>query len=472
MFDYTDEKFDSEMLQCLRKLVERAEQAGATEQTLVRYLFLDRFAHDALMHLNLDLSPEDRLPLIKMLLGGDANTLQEVAADISSALSSLGITKKAYPIRVDTAVYTVNKRDFTSLAASAVNLISSGIKESDAIRRTIADLSMEDRLAFLTWYGLKYKDGRNMSYLCAQEEPVIKKVAYDDADNSFIYEFYKRQPAQDARKEEDNEPEQEPEQVKSHVDPLSAQEFKKMRDKMVSRTFAIDKLLEKYRHLLKEEQFDAIEDGLNSLRKNIRKLKTATLHDSIAKVAFIVEQNNWFEGADLIRKIAANDEVFVKQAGLISNPEDMSKVLDSLEEISSFLRQRAIIRELSARDIDIFNLGFGHMSEIGDAAAKLMEAFNGAANKIEDLTGKLRAELQQQTAPKTMPSAVKPLVKPQDLPLVKALEPPPEPVPAEEPTMSEPDPATPELESPSLEVSESPPPAPKTPSVLSPKPSI
>ena len=65
------------------------------------------------------------------------------------------------------------------------------------------------------------------------------------------------------------------------------------------------------------------------------------------------------------------------------------------------------------------------MPEIGDAAAKLMEAFNGSANKIDDLVGKLRAELQQQTAPKMAPGVVKTVVKPQDLPLVKALEPAP-----------------------------------------------
>jgi predicted DNA-binding protein len=277
---------------------------------------------------------------------------------------------------------------------------------------------VSDRLDFLTWYGLKYKSGKNISYLAAQEDVLIKKVANgDDQFPSYIYEFERR-----------NKPAAEvPVSVSfakdSDADPMSAAEFKKMREKMVGRTFAIDKLLEKYRHLLKEEQFDAVEDSLNALRKNIRRLKVATLSDAIEKTAFMAEQNDWFEGADLIRRLAASDEQFVKIANLISRPEDLGKVLKSLDEISGFLRQRAIIRELSARDIDIFNLGFGHMPEIGDAAAKLMEAFNGAANKIDDLVSKLRAELQQQTAPKMAPEVVKTLVKPQDLPLVKALEP-------------------------------------------------
>lgn len=439
MFDYTDEKYDSEMLECLKSLVGRAESSGATKETFVKFLFLDRLAHDALKYLNISPDIADRALLVKDLLGRNTTSLQEVVAEIKNVLDDLGINKKAYPIRVDTAVYTVNKRNFPALAATAATYISSGLKESDAIRRTIAELPMEEKLAFLTWYGLKYKDGRNISYLCAQEEPLIKKVAYDDADNSFVYEFYKRQP----QSEKTNEGEEEDEQESRPADPMSAAEFKKMRDKMVNRTFAIDKLLEKYRHLLAEEQFDTIEDSLNTLRKNIRKLKTATLKDSIKKVAFIIEQNDWFEGADLVRKIAEPDETFIKQAGLISKPEDLDKVLSSLEEISGFLRQRAIIRELSARDIDIFNLGFGHMSEIGDAAAKLMESFNGAANKIDDLVGKLRAELQQQTAPKSAPAVVKPLIKPQDLPLVKALEPPPPQMPKDT-----------ELEEPGLELAE------------------
>ena len=436
MFDYTDSKLDSEMLNNLKALADRATRCGVEPKDLVRYLFLDRILHDSLRHLGTQLSQEEREPLIRHLMGCEVNSLQEISREIGLVLSGRkdpnttyshsigkGVHKKAYPIGVDTAVYTGMKRNFPQLASGAATLVSAGVLEEDAIRRVISDLILEDRLAFLSWYGLKYKSGRNLSYLCAEEDVLIKKVAYD-SENAFVYEFHKRNPpaTQESESVEQNEHSHRP-------DPLSAEEFKRMREKMVGRTFAIDKLLEKYRHLLHEDQFDAIEDSLNILRKNIRKLKTATLKDVIEKVAFTAEQNDWFEGADLIREIAASDERFVKTANLLSRPEDLDKVLSSLEEISAFLRQRAIIRELSARDIDIFNLGFGHMSEIGDAAAKLMEAFNGSANKIDDLVGKLRAELQQQTAPKMAPSVVRPLVKPQDLPLVKALEPPPPPAP-------------------------------------------
>lgn len=432
MFNYKDDKLDEEMLDCLRGIESKAKRCGVEEEGLVKFLFLDRLITDSLRFLSIKCSDSDHEDLVRYFMKSDACTLKEIADELVLLLKSRkdpnkttsyvlkgGLSKEAYPIRVDTAVYTGNKRNFPLLASRAATLISSGVLEADAIRKVIFELDLEDRLAFLSWYGLKYKSGRNLGYLSAEEDVLIKKVAYgpEDADSPFVYEFYKKQPPR----------EEPPEQMARdhHADPMSAEEFKKMRDKMVGRTFAIDKLLEKYRHLLKEDQFDAIEDSLNVLRKNIRRLKVATLNDAIEKVAFTAEQNDWFEGADVIRKLAAPDESFVKVANSISRPEELDAVLKSLEEISAFLRQRAIIRELSARDIDIFNLGFGHMPEIGDAAAKLMEAFNGSANKIDDLVGKLRAELQQQTAPKMAPSAVKTVVKPQELPLVKALEPPP-----------------------------------------------
>jgi hypothetical protein len=432
MFNFSEDKLDDEMLECLRSLSAKAERCGAEEGDVVKFLFLDRILTDALRHLGTKLSESEYEDLLKHFVKSEVSTLKEIAKELVSILEgrrdpnrtllfSLDkeLKKEAYPIRVDTAVYTGIKKNFPSLASRAASLISSGAKEADAIRRVISDLDLDDRLAFLSWYGLKYKSGRNLGYLSAEEDVLIKKVAYgpEGSDSAFVYEFMRKQPAPEA-------PVEQPARD-HHTDPMSAEEFKKMRDKMVGRTFAIDKLLEKYRHLLKEEQFDAVEDSLNVLRKSIRKLKVATLHDVIEKVAFTAEQNDWFEGADVIRKIAAPDEAFVKVANSISRPDDLEAVLRSLEEISAFLRQRAIIRELSARDIDIFNLGFGHMPEIGDAAAKLMEAFNGSANKIDDLVGKLRAELQQQIAPKMVPSVVKTVVKPQDLPLVKALEPAP-----------------------------------------------
>jgi len=432
MFNFTEDKLDDEMLECLKGISAKAERCGVKKQDLVKFLFLDRVLTDSLRHLNTKLSESEYEDLLSHFVRSEVSTLREIANELVSILGKSkdpnrtlsfslgkGLKKEAYPIRVDTAVYTGIRKDFPSLASRAASLISLGVLEADAIRRVISDLDMDDRLAFLSWYGLKYKSGRNLGYLSAQEDVLIKKVAYgpEGSDSAFAYEFMRKQPAQEASVEQPARD--------RYTDPMSAEEFKNMRDKMVGRTFAIDKLLEKYRHLLKEEQFDAVEDSLNILRKSIRKLKVATLQDVIEKVAFTAEQNDWFEGADVIRKIAAPDEAFVKVAGSISRPDDLDAVLSSLEEISAFLRQRAIIRELSARDIDIFNLGFGHMPEIGDAAAKLMEAFNGSANKIDDLVGKLRAELQQQTAPKMAPAVVKTVVRPQDLPLVKALEPAP-----------------------------------------------
>lgn len=130
----------------------------------------------------------------------------------------------------------------------------------------------------------------------------------------------------------------------------------------------------------------------------------------------------------LIRALK-DEQAFIKTAGRVDRPAELQEVLDSLEEISGYLRQRGIVRELAARDIDLYNLGFGYLSEIGEAAAKLVESFNSAANKIDDAIGEMKSELQTTLKPKGAPRNVKSIVDPETLPLVHALRPKPEDAP-------------------------------------------
>lgn len=426
---------DQDMQACLDSLSSRSGEI-VDETQAIKYLFLDRLVPEILRELELDLGPYACGELVRRLMTEDIGDLRSLVMGVSRHLEPrkyhtyeyrLGPgekpqkrVKRAYP---DPSIYRVEplyagkQKDFPSLCRAAQMLMASGVKESDALKRVISKLDLDDRLDFLTWYGIKMRFGKNLKYLAATGDKMndeIKKTAYgagEGVGSDFAYEFY--------RQKEQAESDPVAMAAKDAAGDNKAQQFGAMRDKMVGRTFAIDRLLEKYRTLLTEEQAEAIEDSLNVLRKSIRKLKMATLQDSIVKVARVCEDNNWNEGAILVERIA--DEDFNKIAAKVSSPESMQAVLDSLEEISGMLRQRGIIRELSARDIDLFNLGYGHISEIGDASAKLMEAFNGAANKIDDVISRLRSEVQQQLAPKVTPDTVKTVVDPRELPLAKEI---------------------------------------------------
>jgi hypothetical protein len=408
MFDET--KLDETMRPHWERLRNRL---NLDTENSVGKLYTERAVYDFTEAAGFRFSEEERAKMVASICADSASTVEELLNCIVRQVGRVKVAYPNYPNRRPITGSDNKEGIFLSLGLRAADYVSSGLKESDALRRVLNNVPLETQLDFLSWYGLT-KGGEWKHLAVASFEDKMIKVAYD-ADGSFVYEFMRRKdPAeQDAQTHS----------VQAVPDVRSAEEFRVMRDKMIGRTFAIDKLLEKHRHLLNEEQVGSIEDVLNSLRKNIRRLKVATLTDVIEKTAFIAEQNNWFEGAMICRALAESDDKFAKTAAAASS-DLLLQVIDSLTETAAHLRQRALIRDLAARDIDLFNLGYGHMGEVGDATAKLMEAFNGAANKIEDVASRLRGELQQKTGPKVMPEKVRTIVSPADLPLVRALEPP------------------------------------------------
>jgi len=405
---FNDKKLDDHMKPYWDKLVSRLDLKDSKD---IGKLFAERAVYDFAGASGFRLTDEQRSSVVNSVQSNNPSTAEELLNCIVRHIGNIPV-KKAYPVSPYRYISKDKDREgmFLGLAARAQNFVSSGIKESDAIRRVLNNVPLDDRLNFLFWYGQK-RGGEWKHLALADREDRMIKVAYED-DGSFVYEFMRHR-----------EPEVEQSAKDRKVpDVMSAEEFKRMRDKMVGRTFAIDKLLEKHRHLISDEQLDSVEDVLNNLRKNIRRLKLAGLRDSIEKTAFTAEQNSWFEGAMIVRALMESDEQFAKTAAHAS-ADLLGQVIESLTETAAHLRQRALIRDIAARDIDLFNLGYGHIGDVGDATAKLMEAFNSAANKIEDVASRLRGELQQQTNPKTMPTKVRTIVSPEDLPLVKALEP-------------------------------------------------
>lgn len=444
-------KFDERMFEILSNLETRL--GSSSDKNLA--LYVDRVLNELTKQTSVKLTREEITTIIKESCWDNINDMQAllncVMRQIPRVLANrlpTGVasnTTLAYPNYVSRisrgdstqiGVVDSTKEEFPSLALVVQELLSSGLFLDTALQKAIAPLSLSKQLDFLTWFGVQREresgNKKDFKYLAKAQAKTAErsihmnfnKVAFSDG--SFAYEFMRQreQFAEDQGVEqlEQNYSQQKPSIVAPVEQEDKNKEFRQMRDKMVNRTFSIDKLLEKYRALLSPEQFESIEDVLNTLRKNIRRLKLASLDDSIEKTANCAERNSWFEGAMLIRAIK-DEETFIKTAGKIERPQELEEILSSLEEISSYLRQRGIVRELAARDIDLFNLGFGYMSEIGEAAAKLVEAFNSAANKIDDAIGEMKSELQANLKPKGAPRSVKSIVDPSELPLVRALRP-------------------------------------------------
>jgi len=220
-------------------------------------------------------------------------------------------------------------------------------------------------------------------------------------------------------------------------------DFESLRNKVMSRVFSIDKLVEKYRKVLNEQQVEAVEDALVELRKRVRKLKLASsIHDSLLKTANIVRGHSAIGISDALISIAAEplapatplmpEEPTAPLKAPVEAPEApvevdeeepaqkkdapdneveegeqdytprnsltpkqreivIGDIVDQLEGISTVIKSREIVRAIARVDILLNRLYMDtFFPELSDAQAKLIEAYSYASNKIEDILPKIK----------------------------------------------------------------------------------
>jgi hypothetical protein len=425
MFNFSDPKLDERMRQSLKRLADRADRLGITSKDMYAFLYADNFLDDLCAEcIPVRLEDPEREELAKVLAercGGDSiEEFRQVLADwlVGKKPDFSGVMRTdrlepskrsirhAYPesnyryIQLDNRYYPSS---WHGLVLQVSQGRAFGKPEIVALKEAAHQLpELDERLRFLTWYGLKYMGGDNLSYLAAGDKMSKSlKIASFLGEDPYVYQF--------TRQHQLNDLVREPEERDDRLTPQAAMDLEAVRSKMIGRTFAIDKLLEKYRNVLKQDQFEAIEDSLNDLRKKIRKLKVATIEDVLTKTANKLNKLGWKHGGMAVAFLP-HDGLFEKVAG----GADLTAVVDKMTEISAVLRQRTIIRELAALDLDLFNLGLGHITELQDAQSKLMEGFNSAANKIDDLASKMRSDLAEK---RKEPKVIKPMVAPKSLPV-------------------------------------------------------
>lgn len=401
------------------------------------YFYIDLFADDLLKDtFGTKLSLEERDSFKKFLFDNrDRLTLTSIesfkGAAKEWASEQEDLQKNAHPNTgrniAPAPPYDLNK--WAALFVQIQNLIRTGFKPEAAFARISNSLSIPERYKFLIWskYNLrgeflKYDindqiRGRERSI--RREGPSMKpKIA---SDGQYYYVPKLLQPT---RPEQPNVPEFLASD--SDYDEQYAVDFETARNKLMSRVFAIDKLLEKYRRVIKQEHLEAVEDALTELRKRIRKLRLAsTMRDSIIKTANILKKLDFNAGAEELLSIAADpagepDAPAVSPEGSTKvverefqavPPEQREEALDAainrLTDISSVLKNRDLVRSLAEIDLMLHKLRMSSFfPEIQEAQSKLIDAFGYASNKIEDLVPKLRGGLQTQpdiVSPPTTP---------------------------------------------------------------------
>jgi CHAD domain-containing protein len=296
------------------------------------------------------------------------------------------------------------------LLSKVIGLTQAGLKHDVALSKVSSMLSNPEKYNFLLWanYSLNHEfDKYDINSIIRGREQQLRTEALrmkpkiaSDGQYYYIPKLINPQ---------EQSPTIEMPAMDHEYDEHYALDFESARNKLMSRVFAIDKLLEKYRKVLKSDQMDSVEEALGNLRKNIRKLRLAsTQKDSIIKTANILSKLEFREVANELIAIAA-DEVpeadvatkVVERATKPVPPEQREKALDDaisrLTDISSVLKNRDLIRSLAEIDLMLHKMRMSSFfPEIQEAQSKLIDAFGYASNKVEDLLPKLRGGLQTQ----------------------------------------------------------------------------
>lgn len=326
-----------------------------------------------------------------------------------------GMDKKAYPNRGGHSSQNIMSRDlalWTKLALIIRQDIARGMTEITAVNGIAERLPEKDRLDFIAWF--RFKHGKyntvydiNQRILNESEGNMnFKRQAgskfafiHEDAARYYIPDFNspsitKEYQADDQIFESPIDLVEKERKVKDHME---------ARSKLVSRTFAIDRLLEKYHGILGDQAVSDIEDTLNVLRKKIRGLRLASsVKDTMIKTANTLRLKGFSVGAAVLESEAhqyLNEKSNMKKVAFDGAGPEVAKILQTLQQLSNDIKRRDMVKEIARIDLQLHDLNaYALFPELGEAQAKLIDATTYASNKLEDVIPKLRS-LQQGKLP-------------------------------------------------------------------------
>lgn len=360
------------------------------EESATLAYYIDHFIDDLSEEIfGIDLSPDVRRAVVQYMYDKkselDYNDLASFRIAILKWVSDQAEKEAvAYPNKV--TQYKKRPRDMNEWYA-AVNKINDmrarKITEKDALSFVSAKMPVSDKYDFLTWYSFNYGKNKDLYNIQKGAKSMDKKAFISEETPDSYYLFNRR------RLEERDKRNEAPQTM--HVeDHVTKEESMEARKKMLGRTYSLDRMIEKYKHIMSNEEYNAIANSIHELRSKIRGLKSNAMVENVMyKTASIFRANNFEDGADMMESIAklSFDGPIVKEAA----PPNIPAIMQRLQAVGNIIARKDLIRELAALDVEMHNSDYaGFFNELLDAQAKLIDAFNYANNKVESISGKLR----------------------------------------------------------------------------------
>ena len=366
--------------------------------------YIDHFVEDLVedvLGINITESQEDDLKSFMFSVRNelDFTNLSSFRPALLKWVDGKGIAKKeAYPniLRNVSKLPTNDDTKWAKMALKVRTLYLKNGNESDALLKVSNELEPPENLEFASWYKFKFGSDKSLYNLNDKirrsGEHKMKTSAQSTKfalmyDSDSRYYLPKMNPVAEVS-EEVVEPLDPYEVIKNEED---REKLYYARSKLVGRTFAIDKLMEKYRDVIDDAQLHEIEDALNNLRKKVRSLKFAsTMSDAVIKTANQLGAKGFESGKKALLSAAEELQGFKKMA--VPSTAGLPSLILELERIDQSLKRRDLARDIAKVDFKLHDMDLsGLFPEISDAQSRLIDAYTYASNKIKEIIPKMRS---------------------------------------------------------------------------------
>ena len=165
--------------------------------------------------------------------------------------------------------------------------------KNKTLQKLTADWNETEKYNFIQWMKY-YEDNNHMKY------------GFDKEATSYLDLLFDKELEQTVQDPLMEGPELEPEVEKIAPNLKKEQTLRDYRKSLISRLMSAEKLLAKFSDSLSPEQWSYLYNTLSKLKGEIIQLKVAdSINDCVIRTAAIFDHNNFAEGADELRKVAA-----------------------------------------------------------------------------------------------------------------------------------------------------------------------
>jgi len=390
-----------------------ASQLGVSnDEEYKDFHYIDLFAEELIDDvMGIILSDEEESDLKRFMFKKrdkfDFGNLTSFRPAVLEWISSRGLEhKKAYPKFYSkwTKFSPNNEIAWSQLAMKVRSRYLKTGDEKGALVEVSSELRSPENIEFAAWYKFKFGTDKALYDLndkikhdsegnmnIRPNKKSRNKFALYDEDNRYYLPKY-NQPyiaGEDNAMDSPMQPFQPAEVLRSQEE---KEKLESGRAKLVNRTFAIDKLLEKYRDVIGDEQLGVIEDALNMLRKKVRSLRVASMvNDTVIKTANQLGKRGLPVGRLIL--LAAAEEFTGKPSSIVKEAmEGLSPLITELQRIDQSLKRRDLARDIARIDFYLHDMNLsGLFPELTDAQGRLIEAYTYASNKIKEIIPKMRS---------------------------------------------------------------------------------